>query len=219
MGERRGFGRFFERGVFGTGWGNAAASVGLAAAVYLANEIYDLLNHGPAVLHLQTALDRALPLVPIFVVPYVSLNPFVYASLILFLLFRTRIFQSAALSMLGAWFVSYLFYFFLQSEVIRPVITAPGLFNDMLRQVYAGDHPFNDFPSLHTSISTILAIHWTRLDRRIGLAVSVWVALIVASTIFVKQHYVADLLFGLLIAFSVSTLFGRLFRSKEGGAS
>lgn len=208
MGEA--IGRFFGRGIFGKGRLQAGLSLLLAVAVYFANEIYDFLNHGPAVLHLQTALDRALPLLPIFVIPYISLNPFVYASLILFLLFRQRLFQSAALSMLGAWLVSYLFYYFLQSEVIRPEIVGAGVLNELLRNVYAGDRPFNDFPSLHTSISTILALHWLRFDRRIGALVSVWVALIVLSTVFVKQHYVADLLLGLLLAFGVSRLFEKL---------
>jgi len=204
-------GGIFGQGVFFGGWFDAAVCVLFGIAVYLMNEIYDILNHGPAVLNLQTALDRALPLVPVFVVPYVSLNPFVYASLILFLVFRSKIFQSAAASMLGAWLVSYLFYFFLQTEVVRPTITAAGVFNDMLRNVYLGDHPYNDFPSLHTSISTILAIHWFRLDRRIGWPVAVWTALIVASTVLVKQHYVADVAAGLILAFASSSLFARLF--------
>lgn len=203
------------KGIFGTGWRHAILCLALAVAVYFMNGVYDLLNHGPAVLHLQTTLDRALPLVPIFVVPYVSLTPFVYASLALFLLFRTRAFESAAFSMLLAWAVSYFIYYFFQSEVLRPVVTAPGLFNDMIRGVYAGDNPYNDFPSLHTSISTILAIHWLRVDRRIGVPVAVWVVLIVASTLFVKQHYVADVVLGLALALFASSLFGRLFRTIE----
>jgi membrane-associated phospholipid phosphatase len=205
----------FGRGIFFTGRIRALVSILLGICVYLTNEVYDLLNHGPVVLRLQTALDRALPLVPLFVIPYVSLNPFVYASLVLFLLFRNRVFQSAALSMIGAWLVSYLFYFFLQTEVLRPTITAAGPLFDMIRAVYAGDQPFNDFPSLHTSISTILAIHWFRVDRRIGWPVAIWTALIVASTVFVKQHYMADLVAGLALAFGVTAIVTRLFLRNE----
>jgi len=205
----------FGKGVFGAGWRDAGASVLLVVAVYFTNEIYALLNHGPAVLDLRTSIDRALPLVPVFVIPYDSLNLYVYLSLILFLLFRNRLFQSAALSMIGAWLVSYLFYFFLQTEVARPVIMGHDLFSRMLREVYAGDNPYNDFPSLHTSISTILAIHWLRFDRRAGWPLAAWTALIVASTLLVKQHYVADLLAGLLLAFGMATLFTRLLLGKK----
>ena len=41
-------------------------------------------------------------------------------------------------------------------------------FSGMIRTIYASDQPYNDFPSLHTSLSTVIAIHWWRFDRRIG---------------------------------------------------
>ena len=198
--------RVFDRGVLGTGWLNAGASVLLAAGVFFASKIYDPLNHGPAVLHLRTPLDDALPLIPLFVIPYDSLEPLIYFSLIVFLVFRTRIFQSAALSLIVAMLVSYAVYFFLQTEVLRPVVSGSDTLSRMIRDVYAGDNPYNDFPSLHTSLSTIIAIAWWRTDRRLGIVAGVWTALIVASTVFVKQHYVADVAAGLLLAWGASWL-------------
>ncbi len=202
--------KYLGRGVFGTGWFNAALSLALAAAIYGANEIYYALNHGPAVWNLRTPIDAALPVVPPFVIPYVSLNPLVYFTLVVFLVFRTRIFQSAGLSMLAAFFVSYLLYYFFQTEVIRPTLTAGDVFTRMIRDVYAGDNPFNDFPSLHTSISTILALHWLHFDRRAGIVACIWAALIVASTVLIKQHYIADVFGGLALAFCVSWVFLKL---------
>jgi membrane-associated phospholipid phosphatase len=207
--------KYLGEGVFGTGWLNAVVCVALAVAVYFTNEIYDLLNHGPAVMNLRTPLDVALPVVRPFVVPYVSLNPLVYFTLIVFLLFRTKVFQSACLAMITAWFVSYFFYFFLQTEVIRPVLAGTDLFTRMIQGVYATDNPYNDFPSLHTSISTILAIHWFRFDRRAGIVATVWTALIVASTVLIKQHYLADLVAGLLLAFSASYLYIKLILQRK----
>jgi membrane-associated phospholipid phosphatase len=209
--------RLFARGVFFTGWKNALACLALAVAVYFTDEIYFLLNHGPAVLNLRTPLDDAIPVVPVFVIPYVSLNPYVYATLIILLLLRTRIFQSTALAMLGAWLVSYLFYYFLQSEMIRPVLTGTDVFTQMIRAVYAGDNPYNCFPSLHTSISTIMAVAWYRFDRRAGIAAGVWTALIVASTVLIKQHYLADVLGGLIVAFAAAWVAGKLVpqRAKD----
>jgi membrane-associated phospholipid phosphatase len=207
--------KYFGEGVFGTGWRNAAFSLALAVGVYFTNTIYDLLNHGPAVMNLRTPLDAALPVVRPFVIPYVSLNPVVYFTLIVFLLFRTKVFHSASLAMITAFLVSYLFYFFLQTEVIRPVLTGTDLFTRMIQGVYATDNPFNDFPSLHTSISTLLAIHWFRLDRRLGYVAAFWTALIVASTILIKQHYVADLIAGLLLAFGASSLYIRLILQRK----
>ena len=201
--------RIFGQGIFYTGWKNAIFSLLLAVGVYFTNEIYYLLNHGPAVINLHTALDAAIPVAPVFVIPYDSLYPYVYATLILFLLLRTKYFQSASLALITVMFISYGFYYFLQSEVVRPVLTGTDVFSKLVMNVYAGDNPFNDFPSLHTSMSTILAIHWVKLNKPLGIVLSIWTALIVASTLLVKQHYIADMLFGLALAFAFSWLYSK----------
>ncbi len=198
-----------KQGVFGTGWINGAICILLAISVYFTSKIYAMLNHGPNVIFMKTPIDDLIPVIPPFVIPYVSLEPLIYTSLVLFLLFRTRIFQSAALSMIAAWLISYAFYVFLQSLVIRPQLTGTDPFTQMILQVYASDNPYNDFPSLHTSLSTIMAMHWWRVDKRIGVPVAIWVALIVGATVFIKQHYIADVIAGLIIAYGVSTMFLR----------
>ena len=206
--------RIFGQGIFYTGGKNAIFSLALAVGVYFTSSIYALLNHGPAVLNLHTALDSAIPVVPVFVIPYNSLQPYIYATLILFLLLRTKYFQSACLAMITVWFISYGFYYFLQSEVIRPVLTATDVFSRAVMNVYAGDNPYNDFPSLHTSLSTILALHWMRVNKTIGIILGIWTALIVASTLFIKQHYIADMLFGLVLAFTFAWLYTKLIVKK-----
>jgi len=207
--------KYFGEGVFCTGWLNAILCLVLAGAVFFTDKIYDLLNHGPAVMNLRTPLDAALPVVRPFVIPYVSLDPLVYFTLVVFLLFRTKVFQSASLAMITAFLVSYLFYFFLQTEVIRPVLTGTDLFTRLIQGVYATDNPYNDFPSLHTSVSTLLTIHWFQFNRRAGFVAAFWTALIVASTVLIKQHYLADLVAGLLLAFGVSSLYIRLVLHKK----
>ena len=204
-----------KQGVFGTGGWNAVICIGLGIEVYIASKVYAILNHGPSVLFLRSPLDDLIPLVPPFVVPYVSLEPLIYASLVLFLIFRTRIFQSATAAMVTTWIVSYAFYIFLQSYMDRPVLVGNDGFIQMLREVYAGDNAYNCFPSLHTSLSTILAIHWWRTDKRLGVPIAIWVALIVASTMLVKQHYVADVIGGLALAFGTSWFFMKHVVSRQ----
>ncbi len=206
--------RIFGQGIFYTGWKNAIFSLLLVVGVYFTSSLYALLNHGPAVLNLHTALDSAIPVVPVFVVPYNSLQPYIYSTLLLFLFLRTKYFQSACLAMITVWFISYGFYYFLQSEVVRPVLTATDVFSRAVMNVYAGDNAFNDFPSLHTSLSTILAIHWVRVNKPLGIILSIWTALIVAATLFIKQHYIADMLFGLALAFTFSWLYNKLIVKK-----
>ena len=194
------------------GWG-LILSILLIPAILGTNLIYDSLNHGPNSIFLQTPLDRALPVVPIFAIPYVSLIPYIVVSLIAFLFFRVRVYRSAALTMIIVWFISYAFYFFLQSYIARPQITGTDPFSGMIRSIYAADQPYNDFPSLHTSLSTIIAVHWWRVDRRIGVPAAIWTGLIVASTVLVKQHYVADVAGGLVLAGLTSVLVMRVTRA------
>src|SRR5580704_1632616 len=187
------------------GWG-LVISLLLIPAILATNLIYESLNHGPYRIFLETPLDHALPVVPIFSIPYVSLIPYIGLSLVAFLFFRIRVYRSAALTMIVVWFISYAFYFSLQSYVARPAIMGTDPFSGMIRTIYASDQPYNDFPSLHTSLSTVIAIHWWRFDRRTGMLAAIWTALIVASTVLVKQHYLADLAGGLVLA-AVTSVF------------
>ncbi|HEY8732077.1 MAG TPA: phosphatase PAP2 family protein [Candidatus Limnocylindria bacterium] len=193
-----------RQGIFGQGARGAAVTVVLGVIAIATSLVYDALNHGPNVVFLRTPIDDLIPVVGPFVIPYVSLRPFLYGSALVFLFFRARIYRSAAISMTVVLLISYVFYVFMQSYIDRPVLLGDDLFSRMIRDVYAGDQPYNDFPSLHASLSTVFAIHWWRVDRRIGLAVAIWVALIVVSTVFVKQHYVADMIAGTALAFLVS---------------
>jgi membrane-associated phospholipid phosphatase len=203
-----------KQGIFGTGLLNAGVNILLAIAIICTIQLYYRFNHGPNIIFLKTPIDDLIPVVRLFVIPYITLWPIIFSTLVLFLLFRTRLYQSAALSIIAVHLTSYMFYFFLQSYIIRPQLTGTDIFTKLIQYVYTVDNPYNDFPSLHTSLSTVLAVHWLRIDKRIGLPVSAWVILIVLSTVFIKQHYIADIFGGLILAFGFSLLFLRIITKK-----
>ncbi len=84
-----------------------------------------------------------------------------------------------------------------------------------MRLVYASDQPYNDFPSLHTSLSTIVAIHWWRIDRRAGWGAAAWSVLIIASTLLIHQHYLADVGGGLALGIAASALSLRMLAGNR----
>jgi membrane-associated phospholipid phosphatase len=194
------------RGILGTGRANACISVALAALVFLGGRVYSFQNHGPAHVDLQTPLDAAIPLVKTFVLPYVVFDVYIFASLFVFMMLKTRTFQSAAFAFILAQGLSNLFFAFMQTEVARPALVGSDVLTRILRDVYASDPPFNAFPSLHVSLSTNLAIHWRRLDRRSGGWAWALSAVIIVSTVFVKQHYLADVAGGLILGWACSSL-------------
>ena len=195
-----------RRGILGDARGAALLTLLLLVTVYAASLPYAPLNHGPDRIFLRTPLDRAIPVVPVFALPYVSLTPYIAVSMAALLLVRVRLFRSAAVAMIVAWLVSYAFYFFLQSYVDRPVVTGTDPLSALVRLVYASDQPYNDFPSLHTSLSIIVAIHWWRFDRRAGWGAAAWSVLIIASTLLIHQHYLADVAGGLALGIAASAL-------------
>lgn len=198
------------KGIFWSSWKRIVVCALLGAGVYYCDKIYPLLNHGPYRVLFKTPLDDKIPLVPIFVRPYNTLETVIYATLIILILFQVRQYQSAALAMVITFGASFLFYIFLQSYMERPVLTGDATLIRMLRDVYAGDNPFNCFPSLHTSLSAIVGIHWWRFDKRIGWAALLWAAVVAASTVLVKQHYLADVVGGLALAYGASLLSRRI---------
>lgn len=204
-----------RQGVFGQGWREGVITVALGVVAIAVSTQYDTLNHGPAVISSHTPIDDLIPLAPAYVVPYVTLRPMLYLSALAFLLFRARVYRSAAWSMTVIFVVSYAFYAFLQSYMVRPDVSGTDLLASMLRDVYAGDQPYNDFPSLHASLSTMIALHWLRVDRRAGAPIALWASLVAISTVFVKQHYLPDLVAGVLLGAVVSVFFLRTARSSE----
>jgi membrane-associated phospholipid phosphatase len=191
-------------------WRDVVLAVGLGAvsvAVYL---IYPALNHGPGKIFLQTPLDRAIPLVPVMVIPYLSLFPLLIVAAIVFAIADLRRVQQLAVAVTLALLASYLVYVLAQSYVIRPTPAGRDWLTAAVRYVYSLDQPYNDFPSLHTSLSAIVALLWLRIHRRTGVAVAVWCGLIVASTVLIHQHYLADVAGGLAVAWLAVAASGRI---------
>ncbi len=60
---------------------------------------------------------------------------------------------------------------------------------------------------LFAKIRAIRGYLWWRVDRRAGWIAAIWATLIVLSTVFVKQHYVPDLVAGLAVAGAAATVF------------
>jgi membrane-associated phospholipid phosphatase len=169
----------------------------VSVATYL---IYPVLNHGPNKIFLQTPLDRAIPLVPVMVIPYLSLFPLIIVAAAVFAIADLRRVQALALAVTLALLVSYLVYALVQSYVIRPWPAGRNWLTAGVRYVYSLDRPYNDFPSLHTSLSAIVAVMWLRIHPRTGVAVALWCGLIIASTVLIHQHYLADVAGGLAVA-------------------
>jgi membrane-associated phospholipid phosphatase len=182
----------------------------LGVASMVAYLIYPVLNHGPGKIFLRTPLDSAIPLVPVMVIPYLSLIPLIIVAVVVLATADVRRVQALAVAVILAMLVSYLIYALAQSYVIRPSPPGRDWLTVAVRRVYSLDRPYNAFPSLHTSLATIVAVSWLRIHPRTGMAVAIWCTLIAASTVLIRQHYLADVAGGLAVAWLAVTASDRI---------
>ena len=80
-----------------------------------------------------------------------------------------------------------------------------------VRLAYSIDPPYNCFPSLHVAYAYVSALTCYRVHRGVGVIAAIWAALIGVSTLYTKQHYVADVIAGALAAFVAYALFLRTY--------
>ncbi|MEC0184785.1 phosphatase PAP2 family protein [Paenibacillus peoriae] len=161
---------------------------------------YGLLNR-PAehVYSLVTDLDRLTPFVPSFIIPYVLWYPFI-AAVLVGLAFKDRAtYYRTLLALCGGLVLSYIVYALFQTAVQRPDnLAETGIINRLIWLVYSHDQPFNCFPSIHVLTSYLMLRGARVFGGTIRWAVTAMSILIIASTLLVKQHVLADVVGGIL---------------------
>ena len=147
------------------------------------------------------ALDRAIPLVPEWALVYGSL----YLFLILLPIFIVRedeLIRRTVYAYLLIWTTAYLFFFVLYPTAAPrpPRIVGEGFAVWGLRALYGADPPYNCFPSLHVAHSFVSALASLRVHQGVGVVALSSAVLVALSTLFTRQHYVADVVGGVLLA-------------------
>lgn len=196
--------------------GRVALVVALAAAI----TSYEPLNHATASVHvLRTPLDAALPFVPLLAIPYLLFLPFVLGTLLLFALREWARFRTLALAVIFAALAADLAFIAFQTYVARPSVVGNDLGARLVRAIYAGDQPYNGFPSLHVAFSMLCLIAYARWRRAYALAALPLVAAIIAATVLIRQHYLADVAGGLALAGLAYWVSARLSEPRKSRTS
>jgi len=151
-----------------------------------------------------TAIDRAVPFQPWWILPYLSM----YLLLPLVPVFATTTDQLRryALGTVLMFVIAAVCFFLWPISYPRPHLeeTAPWVY----RIVVSLDQPINSLPSLHAGLTAFTLFFAARIladvprrQRRLLLALGwVWAGLILYGTLATKQHYLADLPPGILLA-------------------
>lgn len=152
-------------------------------------------------------VDDLLPLQPVWALVYGA----VYLFLILlpvFVIQQPEHIRRTVYAYLSVWLLAYVSFFVYPTVAPRPaVVPGDGFAVWGLKFLYAADPPYNCFPSLHVAHAFVSAFAVYRLHRALGGVAVFCAALVAISTLFTKQHYVADVLAGTLLAFAAYLVF------------
>ncbi|WP_237691087.1 phosphatase PAP2 family protein [Paenibacillus caui] len=165
--------------------------------------IYALVNHPTKrVYSLVTEVDRAIPFIKFFALPYGVWIFYIYACLVYFFFRdRTSYYRSLLLYTVCA-LTCYAIYTVFQTTVPRPEVTGNDVFSQLVRFIYHRDQPYNCFPSIHVFSSYMvmrMILTSPARNRWNASLISTMSLLIIVSTLFMKQHVILDAISGIAI--------------------
>jgi len=157
----------------------------------------------------EIALDRAMQLRPEWMLVYGSLYAFAW-FMPLFVVRDWRLGRRALQAYLAAMVVAYAAFLIYPTVAPRPgAVPGDGFAAWSLRVMYDIDPPHGCFPSLHVAYAFLAALVCWRLHRGLGAVSAIWAALIAISTVYTKQHYVADAVAGAMLGYAAYWMFVR----------
>lgn len=194
-------------------WNSVIKRMAILVSVPIINIIYLILNREQEnTLIIKMKIDDIIQFNKIFIIPYVAW--YVYVVLFLFLLCiwdKKRYFR-AVLSLNVGMLISYVIFFLLPTHVPRPEVVGTDILSKMVLWIYSNDNPYNCFPSIHV-INTIIINFFVCASEQFGKWTKIICTLIgisiIMSTLYIKQHYFADVISGTVLAFGICYIFSK----------
>ena len=164
----------------------------LLGGYFVVNEV----NTGRAVFDVEIPWDSGIPFFSFMVIFYILLFP-----LILIPFFIVKKHKKIILHYVIITIISCLIFLALPSSIIRPDLNDNNFFDKILGYIYSVDKPYNLFPSLHASLLALAFVFIFKQNKKLSYKLLPLFILSFVSTLFIKQHYILDLVAGLLFAF------------------
>jgi hypothetical protein len=149
----------------------------------------------------KTALDAAIPLWPIWVVPYaLTTSWWIIAYLWAALRMEDRLYEAFFLASAVMQVSALTIFTLFPTYVVRPTLAAGDWSSQLLHWIYTNDYAYNAFPSGHVYITTLIALFWSRCFPNWRWLSVMSVVVVLLATLFTHQHYLPDPVGGLALA-------------------
>jgi len=153
--------------------------------------------------YLASRLDDAIPLCPVFL----SIYGLAFVQWVVGYVMAARESRELCGRMVAGDIVAKLLclvcFLVFPTTMVRPDVPGSGLWDVLLRMVYAVDTPTNLFPSIHCLecwVCSRAALRMKTAGRWYKVGMTMFTVLVFASTLLVKQHVLADVVGGVAAA-------------------
>lgn len=173
-------------------------------------------------IELSTPIDSYIPFLTVFIIPYIAWYAYLFLA-IFFFWFMDRIVYWKTLLMIAAGeVICFIIYYFYQTTVPRPALEGDSIFTTLTALIFSNDEPVNCFPSIHVLTTSIVMLAFLQIKQTNFFQKSlihIIGAIIIMSTLFVKQHVVYDLLGSIILTVILNVLFFKVQWSFARGSN
>lgn len=164
---------------------------------------------------LTIKLDNIIPFSSIFIIPYVYWYVYIILGFIFILVNSRKNYMRAFISFFIGMCTCYLVYYLYPTEITRPIIQNNNILNYLVNIIYLADKPVNCFPSLHV-LTTYFIMRYTKYkdSKKNFYYTQIIGILIILSTLFIKQHFVMDVIGAIILCEVIILLVKKIDDSK-----
>lgn len=165
--------------------------------------------------------DNMIPFIPIFIIPYCLWFLFIAGTGIIFLLKSKVDLKKTFLSINICMGVGLLVYFIYPNYItVRPRVYGKDIFSQAVKFLQDSDSPASVCPSLHVAVSISLCtgiMDSIYFKNRIRIKISsiILTFFICISTLFIKQHSIIDVVFGLILGFASYVFVYKIYYNEK----
>lgn len=171
----------------------------------------------------QTSLDKSIPFIEIFILPYLFWFAFMTLIILYFFFKDTKEFYRLALFLIiGMTLFLIICTLWPNGQTLRPkYFERDNIFVDMVKRLYLTDTPTNVFPSIHVynTLGCYIAVRKSehlKSIRWVQNSTFIISALIILSTMFLKQHSVLDVVgAGIFAAISYVVIYADEYKQEH----
>jgi membrane-associated phospholipid phosphatase len=192
------------RGMSLKGWGENVIFCVLAGFFSSLMVIINRLDLPGEIHQVRIEADQAIPLVLPFVLAYLLYYPFVYGGWGVIFLLSPKMFRSYAFAMMTIGLITGIVNILYNTYAARALVEPTDFLARTLIWLYSLNQPDTALPSLHVSHSLCTGFFLSKIYPKLT---GIWVTsviLITLSTLFVKTHYLIDVVISVFLGSAVT---------------